>query len=220
MTRLPALEICTGKNPDASIIWLHGLGADGYDFAPVVEEFRLSHVRFVLPHAPRRPITINGGYVMPAWYDVFGTDREEKQDEAGIRASQALIEELIAWEQERGTAPHRIALAGFSQGGAIALHTGLRHKENLAGIIALSTYLPLQESLAGEEGPASLCTPIFMAHGVYDDIIPVKAGRDSRNFLATRGYQVAWHEYPMPHSVCVEEIKAIRDYIEEILAPS
>lgn len=217
MSKLEALEICTGPGPDASIIWLHGLGADGYDFAPVVEALQpMPHVRFVLPHAPSRPVTINAGYVMPAWYDIFGADLADKQDEAGIRASQAWIEDLIAQEKERGIAPRRIALAGFSQGGAIALHTGLRHMEELAGIIALSTYLPLHEKLAEECSPANLTTPIFMAHGTFDDIIPLGTGLASRQFLHTRGYQVDWHEYPMPHSVCNAEIMDIRDFIARI----
>lgn len=217
---MKSLEICSGPIPDASIIWLHGLGADGHDFAPVVEALQpLPHVRFILPHAPAQAVTINGGYVMPAWYDIFGADLTARQDEAGIRASQALVEALIAQEKMRGIAPARIALAGFSQGGAIALHTALRHAEKLAGVIALSTYLPLYEKLPAERSATNLTTPIFMAHGRFDDIIPLKTAETSRDFMERSGYRVEWHEYPMPHSVCNEEIADIRDFIDGILQP-
>lgn len=179
----------------------------------------LPHIRFVLPHAPRMPVTLNGGYVMPAWYDIYGRALTDRQDEAGIRASQAMIEELIAQECERGIAPERIALAGFSQGGAIALQTGLRQQERLAGIIALSTYLPLAEKFATEASQASQKTPVFMAHGAWDDVIPLAAGQASRDRLETSGYSVDWHQYPMPHAVCAEEIADIRAFILKILPP-
>jgi phospholipase/carboxylesterase len=218
MNNLQALEICSGASPDTSIIWLHGLGADGYDFAPVVEALQpLPQVRFVLPHAPRQAITINDGYVMPAWYDIHGRNLTDRQDASGIRASQGLIEDLIAREKSRGIAPHRIMLAGFSQGGAIALHTGLRHAEKLAGIIVLSSYLPLHETLEIECSPTTLETPIFMAHGTFDEVIPIAASTASRDFLTARGYRVDWHEYAMPHSVCNEEIADIRKFIVGVL---
>jgi phospholipase/carboxylesterase len=218
MSTLPALEICSGTNPDASIIWLHGLGADGYDFAPVVDALQpLPQVRFVLPHAPRQAVTINGGYVMPAWYDIHGRDLADRQDASGIRASQGLIEGLIAREKARGIAPDRIMLAGFSQGGAIALHTGLRHAEKLAGIIVLSSYLPLHETLEIECNPATLETPILMAHGTFDDVIPIAVAKASRDFMTAHGYRVDWYEYAMPHSVCNEEITDIRNFIAEVL---
>lgn len=220
MSTVKSLEICTGSNPDASIIWLHGLGADGHDFAPVVEALQpMPNVRFILPHAPAQAVTINGGYVMPAWYDIFGTDLADQQDEAGIRASQTLIEALISQEKMRGVAPARIALAGFSQGGAIALHTALRHADKLAGVIALSTYLPLHEKLPAECSVNNLHIPIFMAHGRFDDIIPMKTAEASKDFLKRSGYRIEWHEYLMPHSVCNEEIADIRDFIGGILRP-
>jgi phospholipase/carboxylesterase len=217
MDRLTFLEICTGTSPDASIIWLHGLGADGYDFAPVIEMLQpLPSVRFILPHAPRLPVTINGGYHMPAWYDIFGRDIADRQDEPGIRASQSQIEGLIAQEKGRGIDAGRIALAGFSQGGAIALHTGLRHAEKLAGIIALSTYLPLHGSLAREASAPNRNTPIFMAHGTFDEVIAPETGRASAEFLSAAGYDLKWQEYEMPHSVCNDEIADIRDFIVRI----
>lgn len=220
MSKMKSLEICTGPTPDASIIWLHGLGADGHDFAPVVEALQpMPHVRFILPHAPAQAITINGGYVMPAWYDIFGADLAARQDEEGIRASQALVETLIAQEKMRGITPARIALAGFSQGGAIALHTALRHADKLAGVIALSTYLPLHENVPAERSANNLTIPIFMAHGRFDDIIPLKTAEASKGFMERSGYSIEWHEYPMPHAVCNEEIADIRDFIRGILRP-
>lgn len=218
MSALQSLEICSGSTPDASIIWLHGLGADGYDFAPVVEALQpMPNVRFILPHAPAIAVTINGGYTMPAWYDIYGSDIADRQDETGIHRSQSRIEALIAEEKNRGIAPGRIVLAGFSQGGAIALHTGLRHGAALAGIIALSTYLPLHEKLQNDRSTENVHIPIFMAHGKFDDIIPLKTASASRTFLEGFGYGVEWHEYPMPHSVCNEEIAAIRDFILRVL---
>lgn len=208
------MEIETGTNPDASIIWLHGLGADGGDFAPIANQMALLvNVRFIFPHAPQRPVTINGGYIMRAWYDVYAPDLAARQDEEGIRTSAALIEELIAVEKNRGIATHRIMLAGFSQGGAIALHTGLRHEDALGGIIALSTYLPLHQMAKKERSQAGMQTSIFMAHGTSDNAIPLHAGHASASFLEDLGYPVELHEYPMPHSVCNEEIADIRAFI-------
>lgn len=214
---LPLVEV-PALAATASILWLHGLGADGYDFAPVVEQMQpLPHIRFILPHAPRMAVSLNGGYVMPAWYDLYGRDLTAGQDEAGIRASQARIEELIAAEMARGIQPARIALAGFSQGGAIALQAGLRCPHKLAGIIALSTYLPLADTFAAEATPASRATPVFMGHGTWDDVIPPAAGAAARDQLLAAGYDVAWHEYAMPHAVCEEEIGDIRRFILSIL---
>jgi phospholipase/carboxylesterase len=221
MTKLlETVEIETARNPAASVIWLHGLGADGNDFAPIVPELgQLPAIRFIFPHAPMMPVTINNGYVMRAWYDVTYGDLEggKRADEKGIRASQAAVERLIAHEKERGIAARNIMLAGFSQGGAIALQTGLRHAERLAGIMALSTYLPLAETLAVEASEASRDVPIFYAHGTYDPVIPFQAATASRSALNTLGYAVAWHEYPMQHSVCAEEIMAIGDWLRKAL---
>jgi len=217
-----SVEIETAASPDAAVIWLHGLGADGHDFEPLVPELRLPPalgVRFVFPHAPVRPVTLNMGMRMRAWYDIYqlGGGRE---DQDGIRASQALAEALIARERARGIAPGRIVLAGFSQGGAIALHTALRYSERLAGVLALSTYLPLAESLAAEASPANRTLPVFMAHGRFDDVIPMVRAQQSRAHLERLGYAVTWHEYPMPHSVCGEEIADIAEWLLSGLAPS
>jgi phospholipase/carboxylesterase len=217
---LDAIEIESGKNPAASIIWLHGLGADGNDFAPIVPELRLpkAAIRFVFPHAPVQPVTINGGMRMRAWYDIAdGAIRRE--DERGVRASQTLIETLISREKERGTTAARLVLAGFSQGGAIALQTGLRHRERIAGIMALSTYVPVGEKLAAEASPANLDVPIFMAHGTYDPVIPLGRAEQSRGLLESLGYPVEWHEYAMPHSVCPEEFAAIGAWLGKVLGP-
>ena len=220
MTALPPLEISTSDSPDASVIWLHGLGADGYDFAPVVEALQpLPHIRFILPHAPAMPVTFNGGYVMPAWYDIYDRDIVDRQDEAGIRATQVRIDALIAKEQQRGVDPARIVLAGFSQGGAIALHTGLRHPHRLAGIMALSTYLPLPSKLVQERSPENATLPIFMAHGQFDDIIAPERAQASRELLEGMGYPLEWHEYAMTHSVCNEEAADIRDFLLRVLPP-
>ncbi len=211
--RCTTLDI--GREPRHSIIWLHGLGADGEDFVPVAEQMQLPvPMRHVFPHAPLRPVTINGGYVMRAWYDILaaapagalGTNGDAHQDAAGIRASQAEIERLIAREKQRGIAATDIYLAGFSQGGAIVLHTGLRHAERLGGILALSTYLPLAGSLDAEASPAARHVPIFMAHGHSDPIIPYPLGQSSAQKLTEQGYPLEWHEYDMPHAVCTEEI--------------
>ena len=213
------VELESAPAPDAAVIWLHGLGADGHDFELVVPELRLPptlRVRFVFPHAPVRPVTINMGMPMRAWYDILqlGGGRE---DEAGIRASQALLEALVARERQRGVAAQRIVLAGFSQGGAIALHTGLRHPERLAGILALSTYLPLAAALPAERGAANGEVPLLMAHGRFDDMIPLERARQSRLALESLGYKVEWHEYPMPHAVCGEEIADIAAWLRAIL---
>jgi phospholipase/carboxylesterase len=220
---LDAIEIETGKNPAASIIWMHGLGADGNDFVPIVGELGLdtaSAVRFIFPHAPMRPVTINNGYVMRAWYDVSFGDLEGKSrraDEEGVRQSQAQINALIEREEKRGVAAERVLLAGFSQGGAIALHTGLRHPRRLAGVMALSTYLPLGESLPREASAANKGTPVFMAHGLFDPVVPMMMGAGSMTFLTGLGYSVEWHQYPMQHSVCAQEIQDIGTWLRKIL---
>jgi phospholipase/carboxylesterase len=221
---LDALEVEIGPAsagaPDASIIWLHGLGADGHDFEPIVPALSLPsglRARFVFPHAPVQSVTINYGHVMPAWYDVYGDGR---QDADGIRVSQGRIEALIARERERGVATRRIVLAGFSQGGAIALQTGLRHPERLAGILALSTYLPLAEGLGAEAAAANRDVPIFMAHGAEDPVIPLQRAAISRDQLRKLGYPVEWHEYPMPHAVCPEEIADVGAWLGRLLAPA
>jgi phospholipase/carboxylesterase len=214
---MEAIEIQTGSKPTASVIWLHGLGADGHDFEPIVPELKLAKpVRFVFPHAPVRPVTINQGMRMRAWYDIFqfggGTE-----DDAGIRASQRLVEELIAKEKKKGLPAEKIVMAGFSQGGAIALQAALRYPERLAGVLALSTYLPLAASLRSERSPANQGIPIFMAHGTYDDIISLRRAEESHNLLEAAGYPVEWHEYPMPHSVCAEEIANIAAFLARIV---
>jgi phospholipase/carboxylesterase len=211
---MEAVEINTGPNPQAAIIWLHGLGADGHDFEPIVPELRLTKpVRFVFPHAPVRPVTINQGMRMRAWYDVlqFGGGPE---DEAGVRASQKLLEELI---KQQPVPAERIVLAGFSQGGAIVLQTALRHRERFAGVLALSTYLPLDATLEAERNRANEDLPIFMAHGQYDDIIPLRRAEQSKQILERLGYKVEWHVYPMPHSVCPEEIEELSGFLRRVL---
>ena len=214
---MDALELESGRNPQAAVIWLHGLGADGHDFEPIVPELHLaSAVRFVFPHAPVRPVTINAGMRMRAWYDIFQLGGGP-EDEAGVRASQRLLEDLIARETGRGIPPAKIVLAGFSQGGAIVLHTGLRHRERLAGILALSTYLPLAKSLPEEAAAANRDLPVFMAHGLYDDIIPIDRAQASRKRLEAAGYAVEWHEYPMPHSVCPPEIGDIAAFLTRVI---
>ncbi len=214
---LETLEIETSPSPRAAVIWLHGLGADGHDFEPIVPELRMPAapaVRFVFPHAPLQPVTINGGAVMRAWYDVTG---DGVQDAAGVRASQARLGALVAREGTRGIAARSIVLAGFSQGGAVALQTGLRHPERLAGILALSCYLPLPETLEREASQANRDVPIFMAHGTQDPLIPLPWAMRSRDHLNALGYAVDWHEYPMPHSVCAEEIADIGRWLRRVL---
>ncbi|BBJ23684.1 alpha/beta hydrolase [Candidatus Nitrotoga sp. AM1P] len=215
---LPHITLETGKSPQHSIIWLHGLGADGEDFVSVGEEMNLPvAVRYLFPHAPNQPVTINGGVIMRAWYDIMASNMVAQQDAKGIRASQAAIEGLIAQEKQRGIATDNIFLAGFSQGGAIALHTGLRHASRLGGILALSTYLPLAETLSSEASATALNTPIFMAHGHSDSIVPYARGKASADELKKRGYQVEWHEYGMPHSVCAEEVRDIQTWLTQKL---
>ena len=214
---MEAVEIQTGSKPAASIIWLHGLGADGHDFEPIVPELKLAKpVRFVFPHAPARPVTINQGMRMRAWYDILQLGGGP-EDEASIRASQRMIEELISEEKGKGLPAAKIVMAGFSQGGAIALQTALRYPERFAGVLALSTYLPLAGSLQSERSPANQDIPIFMAHGRYDDIIPLRRAEESRELLEAAGYPVEWHEYPMPHSVCAEEIADIAAFLARIV---
>ncbi len=217
---LETVEVETGREPRASVIWMHGLGADGNDFVPVVPELKLPAalpVRFVFPHAPMRPVTINAGMVMRAWYDVFDLEERRGEDEAGVRASQQLVEALIAREKARGISAARIVLGGFSQGGVMALQTGLRHPERLAGIAALSCYLPLARSLPIEASQANRDVPIFMAHGSYDDLIPVARARRSRDLLQEFGFHVTWREYPIPHAVCPEEIRDLASWLRETL---
>jgi len=209
---LELIELATGADPKGTVIWMHGLGADGWDFVPIVRELPLPqdlHLRFIFPHAPVRPVTINNGHEMRAWYDIKMNDISRVPDEAGIRESQASIEALIAREEKRGVSADRIVLAGFSQGGAIALQAGLRHRERLGGIVALSTYLPLEDSLDREAAAANKRTPIFMAHGTQDPVIPVQLAEASKRALEQRGYDVAWQTWPMPHSVCAEEVEEL-----------
>ena len=212
---MEAIEIETGPRPERAVIWLHGLGADGHDFEPVVPELRLPAklpVRFIFPHAPQRPVTINMGMRMRAWYDILqlggGTE-----DEAGIRESQGLLEKLIAEQKRNGIPARRIVLAGFSQGGAIVLQTALRHPERLGGAMALSTYLPLQDKLEKERNPMNNDLPVFMAHGQYDNMIPMFRAAQSRDALQALGYAVEWHDYQMPHSVCPEELADIAAFL-------
>jgi phospholipase/carboxylesterase len=213
---METIEIESGSNPQAAVIWLHGLGADGHDFEPIVPELRLSKaVRFVFPHAPVRPVTINNGMRMRAWYDIFQFGGGP-EDEKGVRESEGLLGKLIEAQKARGIQPAKIVLAGFSQGGAIVLQTGLRYPERLAGIMALSTYLPLQEKLS-EASQANRDVPIFMAHGAYDDIIPLRRAEQSKDLLVKSGYPVEWKTYPMPHSVCPEEIGHISQFLLRIL---
>lgn len=213
---LPCVEIETGPNPGHAVIWLHGMGADGNDFKPIVPELvdpAWPSLRFVFPHAPMRPITLNGGMMMRAWYDISGLEIAQKQDETGIRASIGLLEELITRENTRGVPSENIFLAGFSQGGAIVLAGGVRYAQRLGGIIALSTYLPIAGKTDVEAAAANRATPIFMAHGSLDPTIAHAMGEMSRNYLLQRGYVVEWHEYPMAHQVCAEEIADLRRWI-------
>jgi phospholipase/carboxylesterase len=221
MAALEFIESETEPNPTACMIVLHGLGADGNDFVPIAQELELSAVggvRFVFPHAPVMPVTINNGYRMRAWYDILGRELEQREDEEGLRRSMAAVEELLAAQKQRGIAPERTVLAGFSQGCAMALLTGLRHRQRLAGIVGMSGYLPLAATTAAERSDANALTPIFMGHGEHDDIVIAERGRASRDALLALGYQVEWHEYPMAHSVCAEEISDLNRWVVKVLA--
>jgi phospholipase/carboxylesterase len=217
---LETIDIETGPGPKTSIIVMHGLGADGNDFVPFTQELDLhavGAVRWVFPHAPVMPVTINGGYRMRAWYDILPGDLARRQDEKGLRQSRLMVEELIAREKERGTPAGRIVLAGFSQGCAMALLTGLRHEERLAGIVGMSGYLPLAETTQAERSDANQLTPIFLAHGTTDPVVPLTAGQMTRDTLRALGYDVEWHEYPMPHSVCMEEVRDLNAWLLKAL---
>ena len=221
MELLQNIEIETAPNPQVSVIWLHGLGADGNDFVPLVNELDLSGlpgIRFVFPHAKTMPVTVNGGYVMRAWYDITGAELTRREDEGGLRASQRDVEALISREKARGIPASRIILAGFSQGCAMTLQTGMRHPEKLAGMLCLSGYLPLATSVAAERTEESLGTPIFMAHGTHDNVVPFARARESKEVLVSLGYQVEWHEYAMQHSLCLEEVQDISKWLRKVLA--
>ncbi|MGD8559687.1 MAG: alpha/beta hydrolase [Gammaproteobacteria bacterium] len=209
----------TAATPTFCVIWMHGLGADGHDFAPIVPQLNLPQtpgIRFIFPHAPEQPVTINGGYVMRAWYDIIAPDLRARQDRDGIVQSAQYIEELIAWQQQQGIAEQNIILAGFSQGAAMALHVGLRSGKAFGGIMALSGYLPLADELPVEPATANNKPPIFMAHGSYDPIVPLAAGTQSRQQLDALGYAVEWNQYPMEHAVCVEEIADIGRWLRQV----
>jgi len=216
----PPIVVETGADPVAAVIWLHGLGADGHDFEPIVPELRLggaAAVRFVFPHAPMRPVTLNQGYVMRAWFDVFSLERLDREDEAGIEASRSYLESLIREQVAAGIASDRIVLAGFSQGGAVVLYTGLRHSEPLAGVLALSTYLPLPQRLDGELNPANAAVPVFMAHGRDDPTIPLQLAERSRDRLQAAGVDVEFKVYPMPHAVIMNEIEDVAVWLRHAL---
>jgi phospholipase/carboxylesterase len=217
---LPCIELETAPNPSAAVIWLHGLGADGNDFVPIIPELRLEGcpgIRFIFPSAPSMPVTVNGGYVMPAWYDIIGRNLMDQEDAAGIHRSAASILELIEREVSRGIASDNIVLAGFSQGCAMALQVGLRFPHKLAGIIALSGYLPLAISLSTEKHLANQDTPIFMAHGLYDSVVAPERAEASYALLEKMGYQIDWNEYPMEHSVNHEELMDISKFLQSVL---
>jgi phospholipase/carboxylesterase len=216
---LQAIEIETRPKPSHAVIWLHGLGANGNDFVPIIEELSLPPlgIRFVFPHAPMRPVTINGGFVMRAWYDIAYQDVVVKEDEQGLRQSQKMIEELIAKEESRGVPMSRIVVAGFSQGGVISLQTGLRQPKRLAGVMSLSAYLPLTSTIGKERNAANNDVPIFLGHGIADNIVPLPLGIASRDRLLKLGYDVDWHQYPMPHSVCAEELGDISAWLARVL---
>jgi phospholipase/carboxylesterase len=216
---LEVIEVETGPNPTGSIIWMHGLGADGHDFEPIVPELVRPGeraLRFVFPNAPVRPVTLNRGYPMRAWYDIMGLERGTAQDEVGIRGSHTAVEALIRRENERGIATDRIALAGFSQGGAMALFSGTRYPEKLAGIMGLSCYMLLESRFAAERTPANQATPIFLGHGTQDPVVSLMLGENSRRLLENAGYAVEWHAYAMPHSVCPQEVMDIAAWLRRI----
>src|SRR5688572_1455936 len=214
------VEVETGPQPRASVIWLHGLGADGHDFEPIVPELigrGERALRFVFPHAPVRPVTLNNGYPMRAWYDIAGIDRRSRQDEEGIRASDAIIRGLIAREKERDVPPERIVLAGFSQGGAMAIFTGTRYPERLACIRGLSCYPVLAHTFEAERSSANAATPILLGNGTFDPMVDLRLGEEQKAMLTAAGYPVQWHTYPMPHSVCPEEVAHVRDWLRLVL---
>ena len=213
---LPCVEVEPQGTAERAVIWLHGLGADGHDFPPILPHLGLDPalaVRFVFPHAPSIPVTINGGFVMPAWYDIRAVDLRREADTDGILRSAEQVRALIAREVERGVPPERILLAGFSQGGAMALHVALRFEQRLAGVLALSTYLVLPESLPTELSSANREIPIFQAHGQLDPLVPMERGASARDTLVEMGYRVDWHEYPMQHEVCMEEIQDVGSWL-------
>ncbi len=221
MAALETIEIETAPQPGATVVVLHGLGADGNDFVPIAQELELAAVgpvRFVFPHAPMIPVSINNGMRMRAWYDILGADLVKREDEAGLRSSLAAVEELLAREKVRGIPAHRIVLAGFSQGCAMALLTGLRHKERLAGIVGLSGYLPLAATTAAERSDANAITPIFMGHGRQDGMVDIGRAKASLDVLRGLGHDVEWHEYPMAHSVCMQEIQDLSRWLVKVLA--
>jgi phospholipase/carboxylesterase len=218
---LEAVTVETGPNPTFSIIWMHGLGADGHDFESLVPELLedgMPSLRFVFPHAPVRPVTINNGYQMRAWYDIIGIDRRSAEDFSGINASAQAIGELIKQENARGVATDRIVIAGFSQGGAMALHIATRYPEKFASVLALSCYLPLSKELAMVRKQMNLATPIFMAHGMQDPVVPISLGDESRKLLQAAGYSVEWHSYPMPHALCEPEVTDLRAFLKKAVA--
>jgi phospholipase/carboxylesterase len=218
---LEHIQIETNDNPEIAIIWMHGLGADGNDFVPMVRELDLTGlpgIRFIFPHAKTMPVTINNGYVMRAWYDISGLEADRREDENGLRASQKEIEALIEREKARGIPASRILLAGFSQGCAMAIQTGLRHPETLAGLLCLSGYVPLSANLATERTDASKAMPVFMAHGRYDNVVPFNRAEASRDLLVSLGYQLEWHEYAMQHTLCLEEVQHISAWLKKVLA--
>lgn len=211
-------SIIKHRQAHSCVIWMHGLGADGHDFEPVVQMLNLSHIKFILPHAPYRPVTLNNGYEMRAWYDIFGLQSDSQQDEVGINSMQATINAMIKAEIALGIPSQRILLAGFSQGGAMALHTATRFDQPLAGVLALSTYLPLKNQLSEKQHSANKRLPIWMAHGRHDSVITLSTAESSRQTLEAAGYKVEWHEYDMPHSVCETEINDIREFLLRVLA--
>ena len=220
MALLQCIEVESGENPQASVIWLHGLGADGSDFEPMVPQLGLPPklaVRFVFPHAPRRPITVNGGFVMNAWYDIAALGAAARQDETGVRDSAALISELIQRENQRGIPCNRIVLGGFSQGGAMSLFRGLSYPEKLAGIVALSAYLPVEDIALAELRKENLAIPLFMGHGTYDDMVPYEMGRHARKRLKQKGMNIEWHDYPIAHNVSLEEFKHLGQWLSKTL---
>lgn len=220
---LETIEIESGNNPTAAVIWMHGLGADANDFVPIVKELDLSNcpaIRFVFPNAPQIPVTLNGGYIMRAWYDIAaaGTDINKREDEAGLRLSQQQIDALIARENARGIPTDEIILAGFSQGCAMSLQTGLRHPQKLAGIMGLSGYVPLADKVAAERHAANQDTPIFLVHGASDPVIPIQRAQQSRDLLLSLGYTIEWHDYWMQHSVSPQEIIDIGNWLRKVLS--